>query len=85
VEHAGGVATSGIDRRCWEGGHHLLDPSTGRPAYTGLVGATALAPTAVEAEARAKAAVLSGPEGGRDWLTEHGGFLFLESGEVREA
>ena len=42
--------------------HHLLDPATGRPAFTGVVQATALAPTAVEAEWRAKAAVLSGPE-----------------------
>ncbi len=41
--------------------HHLLDPSTLEPAWTGIVGATALAPTAVEAEALAKAALLSGP------------------------
>jgi thiamine biosynthesis lipoprotein len=82
VEVHGGIATSGIDRRCWEGGHHLLDPSTGRPAWTGLVGATALAPTALEAEALAKAALLSGPDGGRAWLASHGGFLFHDDGEV---
>src|SRR5207248_532313 len=45
------AATSGIGRRSWrdESGrpaHHLLDPSTGRPAFTGVVQATALAPTA---------------------------------------
>jgi thiamine biosynthesis lipoprotein len=77
-----GVATSGIGRRSWlrpDGtpAHHLLDPSTGEPAYTGVVQATALAPTALEAEARAKAAVLSGPEGGRAWLP-HGGVLVFE-------
>ena len=60
------AATSGIGRRSWLGAdgrpaHHLLDPATGRPAFTGVVQATALAPTAVEAEWRAKAAVLSGP------------------------
>ena len=60
----GAVATSGIGRRSWldasgRPAHHLLDPATGRPAFTGVVQATALAPTALEAEWRAKAAVLS--------------------------
>jgi thiamine biosynthesis lipoprotein len=78
----GGVATSGIGRRCWIGPdgrpwHHLLDPSTGRPAYTGVVQATGLAPTAAEAEALAKAALLSGDDG---WLAEHGGVLVLDDG-----
>ena len=46
----GGVATSGIGRRSWLGAdgrpaHHLLDPATGRPAFTGVVQATALAPS----------------------------------------
>ena len=62
-----GVATSGIGRRSWldargQVAHHLLDPSSGRPAFTGLVQVTALAPTATRAEALAKAALLSGPE-----------------------
>ena len=60
----GAAATSGIGKRSWldadgRPAHHLLDPSTGRPAFTGVVQATALAPTAVEAEWRAKAALLS--------------------------
>jgi thiamine biosynthesis lipoprotein len=81
---AAGVATSGIGRRAWldEDGapaHHLIDPATGRPAFTGVVQATALAPTALEAEARAKAAVLSGPDSGRAWLP-HGGVLVLDDG-----
>ena len=64
----GAVATSGIDRRVWRRpdgsyAHHLLDPGTGEPAWTGLVSATAIAPTALEAEALAKAALLSGPLG----------------------
>ncbi|WP_053225760.1 FAD:protein FMN transferase [Solirubrobacter soli] len=78
------VATSGIGRRSWLGpdgrpAHHLLDPATGRPAFTGVVQATALAPTAVEAEWRAKAAVLSGPDRAADWL-EHGGVVVLDDG-----
>jgi thiamine biosynthesis lipoprotein len=81
---AGGVATSGIGRRSWldsEGRpvHHLLDPSTGRPAFTGVVQATALAPTALAAEWLAKAALLSGPGGARDWLP-HGGLLVFDDG-----
>ena len=81
---AGGVATSGIGKRSWLGsdgrpGHHLLDPGTGRPAFTGVVQATALAPTATEAEVLAKAAILSGPQRSAQWLV-HGGAVVLEDG-----
>jgi thiamine biosynthesis lipoprotein len=80
----GGVATSGISRRSWIGpdglpAHHLLDPSTGRPAYTGVVQATALAPTAADAEVRAKAALLSGADLGLPWL-RYGGVLVFDDG-----
>jgi thiamine biosynthesis lipoprotein len=79
-----GVATSGIGRRSWLGpdgapAHHLLDPATGRPAYTGVVQATAIAQSALEAEARAKASVLSGPEAAPLWLPD-GGVLVFEDG-----
>ncbi len=82
-----GVATSGIGRRAWLGAdgrpaHHLLDPATGRPAYTGVVQATALAPSAVLAEIHAKAAVLSGPTDGESWL-RWGGVLVLDDGSHR--
>lgn len=81
---AAGVATSGIGRRSWRGpdgapAHHLLDPATGRPAFTGVVQATALAPTALEAEWRAKAAVLSGPVAAASWLP-HGGLVVCDDG-----
>jgi FAD:protein FMN transferase len=66
----GAAATSGVTRRGW----HLLDPATGRPARTGIVQATALAPTALEAEVRAKAALLAGPLGAHAHLP-HGGLL----------
>lgn len=59
----GGVATSGIGSRLWRSGeaygHHLIDPSTGRPAWTGVASATATGPTALAAETAAKAALLS--------------------------
>lgn len=82
----GAVATSGIGRRSWRDAHgalahHLLDPSTGRPAFTGIVQATALAPTGVEAEWRAKAAVLSGPDGAAAHL-RHGGLLVFDDGST---
>jgi thiamine biosynthesis lipoprotein len=80
----GGVATSGIGKRSWldpsgAPAHHLLDPGSGRPAFTGVVQVTALAPTALAAETFAKAALLSGPDGARRWLP-HGGVLVLEDG-----
>ncbi len=83
----GGVATSGLNVRIWRGPdgrcrHHLLDPSSGEPAWTGLIGATALGATAVEAESLAKAALLSGPELGREVLAEFGGLLVRDDGEV---
>ena len=63
---AAAAATSGISARAWRDAsgvpaHHLLDPATGRPAFTGVVQATALAPTALEAEIRAKAALQPWP------------------------
>jgi thiamine biosynthesis lipoprotein len=71
----GAVATSGVDRRGW----HVLDPATGEPAWTGIVSATALAPTALEAEALAKAALLGRPEA----LARFGGLTVDADGEVR--
>ncbi|HEX7059521.1 MAG TPA: FAD:protein FMN transferase [Solirubrobacterales bacterium] len=81
------VATSGLNVRIWRDpdgrySHHLLDPSTGEPAWTGLIGVTALAGTAVEAETLSKAALLSGPGGGREILRDRGGLLVHDSGWV---
>ena len=81
---AAGVATSGIGRRSWTSdagrpAHHLLDPRTGRPAFTGVVQATALAPTAAQAEVLAKAALLSGPDHAPGWL-RYGGVVVLDDG-----
>lgn len=84
------VATSGIDRRLWRADdgtprHHILDPATEQPAWTGVIGATALAPTATEADALAKAALLSGPRDAHKWLRRHGGLFITDDGTVLEA
>ena len=83
----GAAATSGLDARVWrldDGrvAHHLIDPATGEPAWTGLVGATAVGRTGVEAEALAKAALLSGPDEARRVLSERGGLVVRDDGEV---
>jgi thiamine biosynthesis lipoprotein len=83
----GGIATSGLNVRIWRGAdgrysHHLLDPSSGEPAWTGLIGATALGDSALEAETLAKAALLSGPDGGRGVLAEIGGMLVYDDGRI---
>ena len=86
--HSGGVATSGIRRRRWRNrdgstGHHLIDPASGRPCFSGIVQATALAASAEEAELRAKAALLAGPGAASEWLPD-GGLLVLDGGDVVE-
>jgi thiamine biosynthesis lipoprotein len=81
----GGIATSGLNIRIWRepgGGfaHHLLDPSTGRPAWTGLVSVTAVGETALEAETLSKLALLLGPEGAREVLAPLGGVTVRDDG-----
>jgi thiamine biosynthesis lipoprotein len=83
----GGVATSGLDMRIWRGSdggyrHHLLDPASGEPAWTGLVGATALGGSALEAETLSKTALLSGPGGARRVLAGRGGLIVHDSGKT---
>ena len=60
----GGLATSGLDRRRWRRAgrwqHHVIDPRTGSPSRTDLVRATAVAPSAGEAEAMATALLVAG-------------------------
>jgi FAD:protein FMN transferase len=78
----GAVATSGIGKRSWldadgRPAHHLLDPATGRPAFTGVVQVTAFAPTGVQAEALSKAALLSGLDRAAGQLN-YGGVVVYE-------
>ncbi|MFN8112335.1 MAG: FAD:protein FMN transferase [Solirubrobacterales bacterium] len=84
----GGVATSGTGKRRWRNadgtvGHHLIDPATGRPCESGVVQATAIAPTAELAEVRAKSAVLSGPDRAAERLPD-GGWIVLADRTVAE-
>ncbi len=84
---SGGVATSGLNVRIWRDAsgrfaHHLLDPSTGAPAWTGLIGVTALGSTALEAETLSKMALLLGAEGAREVLAGRGGVIIHDSGEA---
>jgi thiamine biosynthesis lipoprotein len=85
----GGIATSGIDVRVWRRAdgsfaHHLIDPSTGEPAWTGLVSATVAAPSALEAETYAKQALLLGPAGAPEVLARAGGGVLVhDSGDVQ--
>lgn len=72
VEHltlelsAGGLATSGRDRRRWRRGgrelHHLIDPETGEPARTDVLRVTVVAGDAVDAEVAAKSLFLAGAD-----------------------
>lgn len=83
---AGAVCTSGLRTRIWRTqyryAHHLIDPARGKPAWTGVIQATALAPTALEAETLAKMALLRGPLAGRAALERYGGALILDSGKM---
>jgi FAD:protein FMN transferase len=81
----GAVATSGVTRRSWLGpdaraAHQILDPSSGRPAFTGVLQATAVAPTALLAEVFAKSALLSGPARAAEWLPFGGVFVRDDGG-----
>ena len=86
VRDSAAIATSGLRTRVWrtaEGyAHHLIDPAAGKPAWTGVIQATALAPTTLEAETLAKTAVLLGPDHGHALLARHGGALILDDGEL---
>jgi FAD:protein FMN transferase len=86
---AGAVATSGTDYRRWRQGTewrtHIIDPRTGRSAETDLLSVTVVGPTAVWAEAAAKAALILGGPAGLAWLDarpELAGLLIYEDGRV---
>ncbi len=75
----GAIASSSVTRRAWgEGLHHLIDPSTGRPAQGDVLQSTVWAPTCAEAEVRAKEALLDG----EPYLDRGAGLLVLRDGSV---
>lgn len=84
-----GTATSATDRRRWKQGnalrHHIINPQTGLPAVSDVVSATIVAPTAIEAEAFAKAVLILGSAEGLAWLDaipNVAAFLILENGQT---
>lgn len=89
----GAVATSSPLRRAWRAGgrlaHHLIDPSTGLPAHTGILQVTVVAKEAWRAEVAATAAFLAGLPDGLDLATglradalviDHDGCIHLTAG-----
>lgn len=52
--------------------HHILDPCTGRPAARGLISATVIASSAMEADALSTALLASGIEKGLEWFSQYG-------------
>jgi thiamine biosynthesis lipoprotein len=66
------VCTSGdYERHAPDGGHHILDPRTGRSAHT-VASATVVADGALLADALATAAFVLGPKDGIDLLNRMG-------------
>jgi FAD:protein FMN transferase len=63
----GGVATSGVDRRRWAGGHHIIDPLTRFPVASDVVAATVIADDTQTAETVARTIVLLGMWQGLGW------------------
>jgi thiamine biosynthesis lipoprotein len=86
---AGGVATSGKDRRRWiRNGvlqHHIIDPVTNQPAATDLLTVTVIAPDVMEAEAMAKATFILGSRAGLEWIearSQLAALFTLDNGQV---
>ena len=86
----GAACTSTTTRRTWRtttgSAHHLIDPSTGRPADSDLATATVCASRAADAEILTKSAIVQGAPGAIAELTRLGLDAILEttSGEIIE-
>ncbi len=87
----GAVASTWRTKRTWTGPdgtlrHHLIDPTTGVPASTGLAGVTVLTGRGWQSEVLAKAAFLAGPVEGASLLTANdaAGLLVTDDGAVHE-
>lgn len=70
---AGGIATSSVITRRWRTdrgvAHHLIDPRTGRPVRSCWRTATVVAPTCLDANVAATAAIVLG-DGAVSWLRD---------------
>lgn len=59
---SGALATTSVTVRSWgQGMHHVIDPRTSLPAFTGILQATVWGDDCAQAEVWSKAAVLTGP------------------------
>jgi len=61
--HDVGMATSSVGHRAWAGGHHIIDPRTGRPAETCWDSVSVLAAEAAGANAASTASLILGHDG----------------------
>ena len=72
----GALVTSTDQIRRWvqdgRAHHHLIDPTTGRAAETGLTAVIVAADSTARAEVLAKTAFVAGPERGAELLARHG-------------
>ncbi|MFB6719403.1 FAD:protein FMN transferase [Kribbella sp. NPDC056345] len=81
----GGLTTSTRTSRCWENGHHIIDPRTGRPADGPWRTASVWAPTAVRANTFSTALIATGEAAvGRLTLAGHPARMVANDGEVTE-
>jgi len=74
-----GAATSSVRRRRWAALHHLISPSTGLPAATGLEEVSVVAHTGFDAEVIAKTALLVGPDVAHAFCATHALAWWLSS------
>jgi thiamine biosynthesis lipoprotein len=87
----GAIVTSTTRMRTWRRNgrryHHLIDPTTGDSARSGVAAVVARAPDAWWAEGIAKAIVVAGPEAGAELARANNvhAWLFLDDGQVIEA
>ncbi len=87
----GAIASTWRTKRAWVAAdgtarHHLIDPTTGVPAASGLAGVTVITGRGWQAEVLAKAAFLAGPVAGGELLEDHGvaGLLVADDGTAHE-
>jgi thiamine biosynthesis lipoprotein len=72
--HQLAIATSGIERSFTSDGRqfsHTIDPRTGTPIDNGMIAATVLHASCMEADAYATALIVMGPEAGMAFATRH--------------